>query len=75
LQPDKNPQKNNPSTFAIIAEYSVLGIQMAAFIGGMAFFGRWIDTEMGNPKRWITLVFVLVAIVATMYYVLKKINR
>ena len=69
------PEKPEKSRLQQIAEYSSLGMQTVIIIGGGAYLGSLLDKKYNVEKNWFALAFVLVAIVFSMMYTVKKLNK
>jgi len=68
----KKPEK---SRLQQIAAYSSLGMQTVIIIGGGAWLGSLLDKKYEVEKNWFALGFVLVSIVFSMIYTVKKLNH
>jgi F0F1-type ATP synthase assembly protein I len=68
------PEKPEKSRLQQIAEYSSLGFQTVGIIGGGAWLGSLLDKKYQTEKSWFTLAFVLVFIVISMMYTIRKLN-
>lgn len=55
------------------ARYSSLVIQMVAIIGVGAFVGVKLDEKYPNKNNLFTLILTLLAVIASMYYVIRRI--
>lgn len=62
-------EKKSGSKFV---KFSSLGIQMIALIGGGAWGGQLLDNKMQNEKPIFTIVFSLLGIFASLYFVIRE---
>ena len=53
-------------------KFSALSIQMAVLIGGGAWGGSALDAKMQNSKPIFTIVFSLLGIGLSLYFVIKE---
>tara|TARA_B110000285_G_C14799177_1_gene456606 strand:+ start:117 stop:341 length:225 start_codon:yes stop_codon:yes gene_type:complete len=53
-------------------KFSSLGIQMIVLIGGGAWGGQLLDNKMHNEKPIFTIIFSLLGIFASLYFVIKE---
>ncbi|MDP4662771.1 MAG: AtpZ/AtpI family protein [Salibacteraceae bacterium] len=58
-----------------ILELSGMGIQMGVTIFLGAYFGKWLDGEYPADKKWFTMIFTLLAVGASLYSVIKQVNK
>ena len=65
-------KKNNVTKFA---KFSALSIQMAVAIGGGAWGGTLLDAKMQNSKPVFTILFSLLGIAASFYFVIKEAKK
>ncbi|MFT5778698.1 MAG: ATP synthase protein I [Crocinitomicaceae bacterium] len=61
-------EKKNADKFV---KFSGLAIQMAVLIGGGAWGGNALDTKMQNSKPIFTIIFSLLGIAISLYFVIK----
>lgn len=66
---------NNPKTAKKIAIFSGIGVQLGLTIYLASFLGGYLDQQWSLRKPWMTLLFILLAIVATIYALLKQLKR
>ena len=64
--------KKNGSKFI---KFSSLGVQMIVLIGGGAWGGQLLDDKMQNEKPIFTIVFSLLGIFASLYFVIREANK
>ncbi|WP_235016428.1 AtpZ/AtpI family protein [Aquimarina sp. AU474] len=57
------------------AALSGIAFQMGATIFICAYIGKKLDTYYQLEKRWFTMVFVLFGVTASIYVVIKQLNR
>ena len=67
--PDKKKGLNK------FARFSALSIQMAVAIGGGAWGGSLLDAKMKNPKPIFTIIFSLLGIAASLYFVIREAKK
>ncbi|WP_157547285.1 AtpZ/AtpI family protein [Kordia zhangzhouensis] len=58
-----------------LIRFSGLGIQMGVTFYLAAYFGKKLDTYYGNEKKIITFIFIIIALVATMYSVITQLKK
>ncbi|GAB5425087.1 MAG: hypothetical protein Crog4KO_22340 [Crocinitomicaceae bacterium] len=46
---------------------------VTVFLG--AWIGRWLDDKYPSDKKWFTIGLTIFAVVASLYSVLKQVNR
>ncbi|NRA10375.1 MAG: AtpZ/AtpI family protein [Crocinitomicaceae bacterium] len=56
-------------------KFSSLGVQMIVLIGGGAWGGQLLDNKMHNAKPIFTIIFSLLGIGASLYFVIKEANK
>jgi len=56
-------------------KFSALSAQMIVFIGGGAWGGHALDGKMQNSKPIFTIVFSLLGIAASLYFVIREANN
>ena len=69
-QEDKEQRKRGR-----LLQLSGIGIQMAGTIFLVAFLGRWIDEKYPSDKKWFTIGLTILAVILSMYSILKKVNE
>ena len=55
-------------------EFSGLAIQIVVMMVLGVFTGRWLDEKMVNSKPLATIFLTLFSIVASLYYLVKKVK-
>ncbi len=68
----KNQKKKKKQLNKYI-RFSSLFFQMAVIISGGAYLGRYLDQTNNQPV--FTILFSLLAIAASFYYVFKEVNK
>lgn len=48
---------------------------MGATIFAFAWFGGWLDAEYGNTKNTNKIIFSLVGVFLSLYYVIRQVNQ
>ena len=56
-------------------KYSGLAFQLVATILIFVYLGHWIDGKMGNETPWFTLLLAIVAVVGSMYRLIKGLSK
>jgi F0F1-type ATP synthase assembly protein I len=56
-------------------KYSGLAFQMILTLVAAAYAGMWLDEKQGNKNPWWTIVFMLVAVIGTIYMVIKSVTE
>lgn len=56
-------------------KYSSLGFQMIASIGGMAWLGHYLDGRWTLETPWMTILFSLLGVTASIYLLIKQISN
>ncbi|MDB4324392.1 AtpZ/AtpI family protein [Crocinitomicaceae bacterium] len=65
-------EKKNGSKFV---KFSSLGVQMIVLIGGGAWGGQLLDDKMQNEKPAFTIIFSLLGIFTSLYFVIREANK
>ncbi len=65
-------EKRNSNKFV---RFSGLGIQMAVFIAGGALGGDALDKKMQNEKPIFTIIFSLLGIALSLYFVIRGVLK
>ncbi|MGY8927537.1 MAG: AtpZ/AtpI family protein [Flavobacteriales bacterium] len=65
-------EKKNGSKFV---KFSSLGVQMIVLIGGGAWGGQLLDDKMQNEKPVFTIIFSLLGIFTSLYFVIREANK
>jgi F0F1-type ATP synthase assembly protein I len=55
-------------------KYSGLAFQMIVTLVAAAYAGQWLDEKQGNKNPWWTIAFMVVAVIGTMYMVIKSVT-
>lgn len=50
-------------------------MQMGATIFLFSWFGGWLDDEYGNTKNTNRIIFTLIGVFLSLYYVIKQVNQ
>ena len=66
----ENPKKQRNKYLAL----SGIGIQMGVTIYLFAYFGKWLDQKYQNEKQIYTLIFVLFAVIVSIYSLIKQLD-
>ncbi len=69
-QEDKEQRKKGR-----LLQLSGIGIQMAGTIFLGAYLGRWLDEKYPSDKKWFTIGLTILAVILSMYSILKKVNE
>ena len=69
-QEDKEQRKRGR-----LLQLSGIGIQMAGTIFLGAYLGRWLDEKYPSDKKWFTIGLTILAVILSMYSILKKVNE
>ena len=69
MQEQENKGKNK---FLLL---SGVAIQMGATIFLGAYLGKWLDQKFPAEKKWFTLILTLVAVVISLYNIVKQLNE
>ncbi|OFZ58100.1 MAG: hypothetical protein A3D92_02695 [Bacteroidetes bacterium RIFCSPHIGHO2_02_FULL_44_7] len=67
----KNPERKGPPRFARL---SGIGLQMGATIFLGAYLGKYLDGKYPADKKWWTIGLTLLAVVISLYNVLRQVN-
>ncbi len=70
----KNQQKKKKQLHKFI-RFSGVGVQMGVTMYLAAYFGKKLDAYYGHEKKIITLVFVVVGLVASLYSLLAQVKK
>jgi len=63
-------KKNNAYLELIGASF-----QMAITIYGGVYLGKWLDTKYSFDKNWFTILFTLLSVGISIYFVVATLNR
>jgi F0F1-type ATP synthase assembly protein I len=55
-------------------QFSGLAIQIVVMVVLGVLAGKWLDEKMGNVKPLATIFFTLFSIIASLYYLVKKVK-
>ena len=69
-QEDKEQRKKGR-----LLQLSGIGIQIAGTIFLGAYLGRWLDEKYPSDKKWFTIGLTILAVILSMYSILKKVNE
>lgn len=50
-------------------------MQMGATIFAFSWFGGWLDDKYGNVKNINQMIFTLIGVFISLYYVIKQVNQ
>jgi putative Ca2+/H+ antiporter (TMEM165/GDT1 family) len=64
--------KKQPNKYLILTG---AGMQMGITIYLAAYLGKWLDGKYPNEKGWYTMGFVLFGVFASLYLLIKQVNR
>jgi ATP synthase protein I len=56
-------------------KYSGLAFQMILTLVAAAYAGMWLDEKQGNKNPWWTIGFMVVAMVGSIYLVIKSVTH
>jgi F0F1-type ATP synthase assembly protein I len=68
----KNNSEDKPANSYL--KFTGLGFQMIAIIGVFTFIGYKIDESFNHSTKWITAIFSLFGVFASLYIVFKSLN-
>ena len=73
---DENEQNGKPEIEPLksYAKYSALGFQMIAIIGVFTFIGYKIDESAAHDTKWITAIFSLIGVFASLFIVIRSVK-
>ena len=71
----KNRFQKNKNKFDAFIRYSSLGFEMMAMIGLGTFLGFKIDKWLENSFNWFTLIFMVLSVIGSVYYFIRKLLR
>lgn len=74
-QPPKKKKKVNPDPFNTYAKYSGLAFQIAAAIGLAAWGGFKLDQRTGTRFPYLTILFVSLALVASILLLIRQLPK
>ena len=73
--PEKKKLKNKKKQRNRFLALSSLPIQMGVTIYIGAYLGKYLDQKYLTEKSWFTISFVFFALIASLYSVVKQLNR
>ena len=73
--PKKNSQQNKQEQRNRYVQYSGLATQIVAIVVAGVYTGKWLDANMENDKPLATIFLTLFSIVASLYYLVKKVKQ
>ncbi len=56
-------------------KYAGLGFQMLVTIGGLSYLGHYLDKKWELSTPWLTISLALFGVIASMYQVIKSLNK
>lgn len=71
-QNKKNPKERKQPRFLI---FTGLALQMGVLVYFGAYFGKYLDQMYLEDQRWFTILFTLIAIIISFYFLIKKVNQ
>lgn len=72
---DNDNKKNQGEQLRNFARLSGIAFQMGGTIFVCAYLGKRLDDYYNNEKKWFTMGFVLFGVTASLYLVIKQLNR
>ena len=69
---DNQKPKNQLKNVAIL---SGIAIQMGAIIYAFVWIGKWLDANYNDGNKLYLIIFTLLGVAASLYVVLKQLNR
>ena len=69
---EEEKPKNQLKQVAIL---SGIGIQMGAIIYLFVKLGKWLDASYNNNEKLYIIIFTLLGVAASLYVVVKQLNR
>lgn len=72
MQENKKNKKKQPNRFLVL---TLVASQMGITIFLGASLGKYLDNKYQFPKPWFTIVLTLVALVVSLYSILKTLNK
>jgi membrane protein DedA with SNARE-associated domain len=67
----KKNQKQLNKAFALTGVAAQMGITI--FLG--AYLGKYLDVKFPADKKWFTMILVIVAVIISLYNVIKQLDR
>jgi F0F1-type ATP synthase assembly protein I len=71
----KNQFRKNKNRFDAFIRYSSLGFEMMTMIVLGTFLGYKIDQWMNNNFRWFTLVLMVLSVIGSVVYFVRKLLK
>ncbi len=71
----KNRFQKNKNRFDAFIRYSSLGFEMMAMIVIGTFLGFKIDQWLGNSFKWFTLVLMVLSVIGSVVYFIRKLLK
>jgi uncharacterized membrane protein YfcA len=72
MSSDKQDNKTTRNKWLILL---TIPMQMGATIFLFSWFGSWLDDKYGNVKSINQMIFTLVGVFLSLYYVIKQVNQ
>lgn len=69
---NKKSKKKQPNRFLAL---TMIASQMGVTIFLGSYLGKHLDQRLQNPKPWFTISFSLLALIISMYAVLKQLKK
>lgn len=74
-QKETGSEQNRQNQVKPYLKYSGLAFQMIGILVVAAWGGMKLDEKMGNKNPWYTIIFMLVAVMASMFMVIRSVTR
>lgn len=68
-------KQNKNQTFRKFLRFSGIGFQLGASMYVASLLGEWLDTKFGLETKWFSLLFVVIALVAFIYNLVRQLNK
>ena len=68
-------QQNKNETFRKFLRFSGIGIQLGASMYIASLLGEWLDAKFELETKWFSLLFVVIALIAFIYSLVKQLNK
>ena len=72
MSTNKENKRKQPKRFIVLV---ALASQMGVTIFLGAYFGKYLDAKYQTEKAWFTIALTLFALLASLYSVLKTLNK
>jgi len=69
---NKKPDKKSRNKWLVLL---TIPMQMGATIFLFSWFGGWLDDNYGNTKNTNRIIFTLIGVFLSLYYVIKQVNQ